>query len=183
MKIKRFLTLGLIVFVSLSFTGCLGVNGEFRTVRNHVLSNIEMDVNRDIEISIGPALISFASLFVKFAETEEPVDEMLRQISRVQVGVYKIKDTFSETIDYSVVKSLSDLMSEKGWKYIVRSRDRNEVATVFVKSDEVDKLSEMFVIAISGEEIVFVQINGDLEDLIEIAVREHGLGIQVANKY
>ena len=92
MKIKSFLALGLIVLVSLSFTGCLGVNGEFRTVRNHVLRNIDMDVNRNIELSIGPALISFASLFVSFAETDEPVDEMMRQVKRVQVGVYEVQE-------------------------------------------------------------------------------------------
>ncbi len=182
MKIKRFLALGLILIVSLSFTGCLGVNGEFRTVRNHVLSNIEMDVNRDIELSIGPALISFASLFVSFAETDEPVDEMLRQIKRVQVGVYEVREVFTDKVNSSVVTALTDLMSEKGWKYIVKSRDHNEIATVFVRSEEVDELSEMFVVAVSGEEIVFVHIEGELEDLIEIAVREHGLGIQVANK-
>ena len=182
MKIKRFLALGLLILVSLSFTGCLGVNGEFRTVRNHVLSNIEIDVNRNIELSIGPALISFASLFVSFAETDEPVDEMLRQIKRVQVGVYDIKEVFSEKLSSSVITELTDLMSEKGWQYIVKSRDRNEIATVFVRSEEVDELSEMFVVAVSDQEVVFVHIEGELEDLIEIAVREHGLGIQVANK-
>ena len=182
MKIKRFLAVGSLILVSLSFTGCLGVNGEFRTVRNHVLSNIEIDVNRNIELSIGPALISFASLFVSFAETDEPVDEMLRQIKRVQVGVYDIKEVFSEKLSSSVITELTDLMSEKGWQYIVKSRDRNEIATVFVRSEEVDELSEMFVVAVSDQEVVFVHIEGELEDLIEIAVREHGLGIQVANK-
>jgi len=178
---KRILALILIALASLSFTGCLGVNGEFRTIRNHVLSNIEMDVNRDIELSIGPGLISFASLFVSFAETDEPVDEMLRQISRVQVGVYEVREVFNERVDYSVIHELSDLMMEKGWNYIVRSRDRNEVATVFVRNEELEQLKEMFVIALSGEEVVFVHIQGDLEDLIEIAVREHGLGIEVAS--
>jgi hypothetical protein len=182
MKIKRFLALGLIVLVSLSFTGCLGVNGEFRTVRNHVLRNIDMDVNRNIELSIGPALISFASLFVSFAETDEPVDEMMRQVKRVQVGVYEVQEVYDAKVSSSVVTELTDLMSEKGWKYIVKSRDRNEIATVFVRSEEVDELSEMFVVAVSDQEVVFVHIEGELEDLIEIAVREHGLGIQVANR-
>ena len=162
---------------SFTLTGCIGVNRSFRSIRNHILSNVSVDYEREIEFSIGPAGIFLASMFISFAETEENVDDMLRQISRVQIGVYKNENRDKLSAGFSLIKSLSKNMEERGWTFIVRSMKEDEAAAVFIRTQAADEITQVFVIAIQEEEMVLAEVHGDLSDLIEIAIREHGLNL------
>jgi hypothetical protein len=183
MLIKKIIIGVTLLLFGLFLTGCFGVNREFKEIRNDVLSEVDMDLKRDIEIGVGAGLISFASIFINFAETEEPVGEMMRQIKKVQVGVYRKMDR-SENINFSTLRMVSNKMHENGWQYIVRSKDRNHVAAVFVRmnvDDDYEELTEMFVISSEDEEFVLAHVEGDLTELIDIVVREHGLQFEVAH--
>ena len=177
----------IIVFSILSlamFSGCFGVNGQFKNLRNAVLSNTDQDFEREIEFSVGPAGLALAGMFVRFADDEDGrnISEMIGDISRVQIGIYHNLDRFDNDVNFNFLKEINDEMQGNGWEYIVRAVDHNEMTAVYVRMDEEENLREAFVIALSDEDLVFANIYGDLDGLIETAVRQNGIHFEMANK-
>ena len=84
-KINLFAISFLLIFIS---TSCIGVNREFKNIRSQILDNLDDDFDRQIEFSVGPVGFFVASQFVKFADTEENVDEMLSKVKNIHVGIY-----------------------------------------------------------------------------------------------
>src|SRR5210317_2092134 len=96
-KIKALLSLFLLIFL---LSGCFGVDRSFKNIRNFVLENTNSEYNTEYEFAIGSAGISLASLVVSFADTEEPVEEILSEISNIQIGIYNNQDSSTITTDY-----------------------------------------------------------------------------------
>lgn len=172
-------------FLSLSlFNGCLGVNEEFRSLRNTIFSNTDNQFEKEIEFSVGPAGLALAGMFVKFADDEEGrnVGEMIGEISRVQIGIYNNRDRFNNEIDFSFLKEINKQMNKNGWQYIIRAVDHNELAAVYIKTDETENLREAFIITMNNEDLIFANIYGDLNGLIETAIRQNGIHFEMAEK-
>ena len=71
-------------------------------------------------------------------------------------------------------------MAENGWDHIVRTVDRDEMAMVFIKSDYIETIEELFVIALNDDELVMAELRGDLGEVVNIAIRENGLKFHMA---
>lgn len=176
---KIFLSIMLVILI-LNMTGCFGVNSSFRRIRNHIFDNMSIDYKKEFEFSVGPAGLLLAGMVVRFAETEEPIDDIIGEISRVQVGVYNNIDNDSEFGNFESLIRLTNLMADADWECIVRSKSSREITAVFVKYDE-DILNQLFVVAMDKREMVLVEVHGDLGKVIEIAIREKGLKFEMAN--
>ena len=76
----------IIIFLAIAIvtSGCIGVNREFKNIRSQILDHLDDDFDRQIEFSVGPVGFFVASQFVKFADTEENVDEMLSKVKNIQ---------------------------------------------------------------------------------------------------
>lgn len=171
----------LVVVLSSTLTGCFGVTGEFRALRNDILNHIDGNFTRDVEFGIGSVGISLASSFVALSDADDYVDDLLRQVSRVQIAVYENRnrrDNFK--INSVLLKEISDKMTDSGWDYIVRSVERNEMTIVFVKSENVESIENLFIIALNDDELVMAELYGDLNEAIGIAIRENGLNLHMA---
>ncbi len=143
------------------------------------MSELDMDYDKQIEFSVGSAGIMLAGMIVNLSDVEEPVDEILKNISRVQVGVYERNRYNKFHARYDVLVRLSAKLEEQGWKYIVRSVQDNEIAAVFVNEED-DEFSRLYVVAADDEQLVLVEIHGDLSKVIEVAVREKGFRMHMA---
>jgi hypothetical protein len=137
-----------------------------------------------VEFSIGSAGIMLASVFVSFADMDAEVDvgEMLSNISRVQVGVYERHDNNAKP-SLKLLREITDEMEDEGWQYIVRTVDGNEMVAVCIQDEEVDRIQQMFVVALTEEELVMTEIHGDLGAIVEVAVRDHGLNFKHNHDY
>ncbi len=182
--IKNKLPLLLIILASSIFlNGCIGVNSEFRSIRNSLLAKNQQDFHRRIELSIGQSGILLASMIVRMADTEENIDELLAQVSRIQFGFYEL-DEFSDpdNVDCKMMlDGIENQMKLEGWHYIVKTRSSNEMVAVFIRDNMIDSLNEMFVVGFNDRELFMVDLNGNLDRIIEVAIREHGLKFQMAN--
>ncbi|GJQ63054.1 MAG: hypothetical protein SCALA702_21070 [Melioribacteraceae bacterium] len=174
MKNKKYLTVILLGVMLVTLSGCIGVNRNFKQVRSHVLSNVEGSFKKEAEFRVGKGLITLAGMFVSFAENETEVDVkgILRNLDRVQVGIYKNRN--SERIDFSRagLVSLCEIMEDRGMYYIVRSIDNDELTGVFLHDNDTDEIRDMYVVHFDQRELVIVEIKGDLDDIIAIALQE-----------
>ena len=63
-------------------------------------------------------------------------------------------------------------MRIKGWKYIVRSVDNNELTAIYLSADPVEILKKMYIINLRDEKLVIIEVNGDLKKAISYAIEE-----------
>ena len=174
-KVKIILRL---LAASLLLTGCFSVDGYFKKMRNTVLNGIDGDYKREIEFGIGAAGLALSSYAVSFSDANDYADDMIRKIDRVQVGIYKTRDY--EKPKFSTLKAVTSDLKDEGYEFIVRSVDHDEMTAVMVKNEHDNRLKEMFIVTLNDEELVLVQVFGDLDKLIEIALRENGLNVEVS---
>lgn len=172
----------LIITLAASFLlgGCIAVDGYFKNVRNKVFKSVEGDFHKEVEFSLGAAAITLSTVAVSLSDAPDFTDDMLRKIDRVQIGVYKNLDWRRYKPNFNSLRAITSDLKEDGYEFIVRTIDRDEMVAVMVKSDDY-RIKEMFVVAVNDEELVMTQIFGDLDELIEIAIREEGFNVEVAH--
>jgi len=168
-----------ILFTSFLFTSCIGVNRQFEEVKDKIIGNMSDDFKTDVQFSVGPALLTVSSWFVSLSEDDEYVDDMMREISSVQVGVYNRVKGSQINADFSVLQSINDEMTAKGWKYIVRSVEDDEITVIYLSASPEKMLKQMYIINLNDEDLTIVEINGDLKKVIEYAIEEKNLNVEI----
>ena len=78
-----------VLFIS---SGCINVNNNFKQTSNELIHEFGNDYHREVEISAGPFMINVASWVVNFSQDDEMIDDLMRQVSNVQVGVYTVNE-------------------------------------------------------------------------------------------
>ncbi|MCF8242849.1 MAG: DUF4252 domain-containing protein [Melioribacteraceae bacterium] len=165
--------------MSLLLSGCIMVNADFREARNTILNSIDGEFNKEIEFAVGGGMILMARMFIPKDEPDaEIAQEALENISSVQVGIYSVKGHLDYNRSFVNFKNQINNMLTDEWECIVKAFDHSEQTAVFVKCDE-DKIRSMFVIALNNDELVLAEVNGDLEELIAVAVRQSGLELGI----
>ena len=161
----------------LFLTGCIGVNRQFSQIKNKIMGELGSNYKTEFQFSVGPAMIHFSSWMVDLAADEEYVDDMIREISSVQVGIYeKVNDDIGNA-DFGTLKALDEHMVKNGWKYIVRSADGDELTAVYLSKDPEEVLKKMYIISLEDEKLVIVEVNGNLQKVISYALKEKSFKI------
>lgn len=177
MKRKKSLILFITPILFLFLTGCIGVNRQFTQVKDKILGELGSDYKTEFQFSVGPALIHVSSWLVDLSADEEYVDDMIRQISSVQVGVYEKISAGKEKVNFGMLKTVDEHMKSNGWKYIVRSAEGNELTAVYLSKDPEEVLKKMYVISLENEKLVIVEVNGNLQKVISYALKEKSFKI------
>ena len=172
MKIKS-ITLMVSVSLLLFFlNGCLGVNSQFSEVKDKIIGGLGNDYKTEFQFSVGSEAITISSWFVDLAADQEYADDMLREISSVQVGVYNIVEGSDAETNLGMLQSIDKEMNINGWKYFIRSVDGNDVTAIYLSDDPNQILNRMYIINLSDEELVIIEVNGDLKKVISYAIEE-----------
>ncbi len=177
---NKFILLSVSLFLLvLSLTGCIGVNRQFNEVKNKIMGNLGEDYKTEYQFSVGSAIINVSSLFVDLTAEQEYIDDMLREISSVQVGVYKRIEGKSHSNDFNTLNLIDLEMSKGGWKYIVRTLDSNEFTTIYISAVPDELLEKLYVVNLKDDKLVIVEVNGDLKKVIGYAIEERKFGLKI----
>lgn len=175
MKIKLFF-LSFILFFTLN--GCIDVNDKFVNVRNKVIENFGDDYKSEVQFSLGSVEIKVSSWIVDASDNDELVSGILDDVSSIQVGVYqKLKGT--STPDISTLRDIEKNMLESGWKSIVMSGEDNDLSAVYVRKNLNEILNRLFVINYDREELILVEVEGDLKEAVSSMIRKKGMKINI----
>ena len=175
MKIKLFF---LSFTLLLTLNSCIDVNEEFVNVRNKVIKNFGDDYRSEVQFSLGSVGITVSSWMVNTSENEELASDILADVSSIQVGVYqKLKG--SSTLDISTLHDIEKNMLESGWKSIVMSSEDNDLSAVYVRKNPNEILNRLFIINYDGEELVLIEVEGDLKEAVSTVIREKGMKINI----
>jgi hypothetical protein len=175
MKIKLFF---LSFTLLLTFNSCIDVNDEFVNVRNKVIKSFGDDYKSEVQFSLGSVGITVSSWILNTSENDEVASDILADVSSIQVGVYQ-KFKGSSTLDISTLHDIEKNMLESGWKSIVMSSEDNDLSAVYVRKNPNEILNRLFIINYDGEELVLIEVEGDLKEAVSTVIREKGMKINI----
>ena len=179
MKISRIFICIILFFLLILLTGCIGVNRQFSEVKDKIIGGLGNKYKTEFQFSVGSSAITISSWFIDLAANEEYIDEMMREISSVQVGVYNRVEGSDAKANFGTLQSIDEEMHNKGWKYIVRSADNEELTAIYLSDDPGEILNKMYVINLSDEELVIIEVNGDLKKVISYAIEERKFNLKM----
>ncbi len=172
MKTKSITIIIFLALLLVFLTGCIGVNRQFSEVKDKIMGELGNDYKTEFQFSVGSAAITISSWFVDLAAEQDYIDDMMREISSVQVGVYYKVEGSDAKANFGTLQSIDEEMNNNGWKYIVRSIDNKELTAIYLSDDPEEILNRMYVINLSDEELVIIEVNGDLKKVISYAIEE-----------
>ena len=178
MKSKISLTILLALSALLLLPGCIDINKQFSEVTDRIISKMGDDYKTQFQFSVGSVGITVSSWFIDFAANEEYIDEMVSELSSVQVGVYNRLESSDRKAAYSTLESINEEMNSQGWKYLVRTIEGDELTVIYLNTNPDVMLKKMYVINVNEDELVIVEINGDLKKVISYAIEERNFKVK-----
>jgi len=178
MKTKTNFIILLAISVIILLPGCIGVNRQFSEVKDRIIGKLGDEYKTEFQFSVGSVGITISSWFIDFAAREEYVDDMMREISSVQVGVYNRVEGSDTKADYSTLESINEEMDSRGWKYIVRFVDGDELTAIYISAERDAMLKKMYLINMNKDELVIIEVNGDLKKVISYVIEEKSFKIK-----
>ncbi len=184
MKTKTISLLITLVLLSILNTGCIGVNKNFKVLRNQVLKNLNTNFEETIEFSIGRSAFLFVGKFINDDEESENIKDMLKDVSRISIGVYETENVNDNYNNWkSMLKKISNSLSVEDWENIVKVNNKEETLGIYIKENDTDEINEMFAVILSGNELVILSLNGRLNSLAEKVIEQQGFGTNIADKF
>ncbi|MGB5814282.1 MAG: hypothetical protein WBH85_16495 [Thermoanaerobaculia bacterium] len=143
--------------------GCAGFSNP-DAVTEHVSQVTGVAYERQGGLTVGRSAVQLARLGVTAAGQESPA--MLENLKDIQVGVYRASGATSEVTgrslrvgDFSAYEPVVALQAETGEDILLLSRLSRGT------------IRELLLVIHGGEGLTVVQLRGDLEDLLEEAVK------------
>lgn len=167
-----------ILLLPLLLNGCLGINEEFENVRDVVLLSSGNDYKSEFQFSVGSAGITVSNWVIDASSADDITSEILDDVSSVQVGVYKkLRGTSSP--DFQTLQEIEPEMQASGWRSIVRSYTDKELTGIYVRDDGEELLNRIFVISLEDDELILIEVEGDLREAMTTIIKEKGMKIDI----
>jgi len=181
MKRNKVLIALVVLFSGLLFTGCFGVNVKFHRLKHTVFSKIGDGYYTDTEFGVGSFGLTLAKTAVKFSDDDdaEEVRQMLKNVSHVQVGIYKRRRHGNINVSKDFFSHTDNELTSRGWHYVVKDRDCNSLTTVYYKQNRYDEINELLVVSLDGNELVIANLEGDFDKLVAETVARGNFKIEM----
>ena len=187
MKNKRLLITFALILLMLTNTGCIGVNKNFKIIRNQVFNNLNTNFEKTIEFSIGKSAFLFLSKFIDVDDEEsENIKNMLEDVSHISIGIYERGNknkTTSSKISQKLLTKISQNLEVEDWESVVTVNSNDETIGIYVKENDSEEINEMFAVILSDDEMVMLNLNGNLNSLTEKVIEQQGFGTKITNRY
>ena len=168
----------LVSFVGLlTLTGCFGVDGHFRQLRDMVFEGTGVEYTVDSEIGLGSFVLGLAKKIVSMSDDEdaEVAQAFLGEIKGVQIGSYNLQN-FDLPKDRVRSKALEIIayMNANNYDSIIRNYEGGGATLVMIRvsPEDPEKIIDFVVLNFDSHELNIVQLRGDLAKMVDIAARE-----------
>jgi hypothetical protein len=130
-------------------------------------------VEKKFKLRLGSPMLWVARLISTQVTDSSEMAEYLGEINNVQVGIYDVKRAGPNAAQALPEEADHGLM-ERGWEPFVRLRDHAQQVNLFYKPIN-DRIAGVYAVVLSEDTLVIVEIQGQLDNLIEKAIQQHGL--------
>lgn len=167
--------IGLVLAVSaLSFfsSGC------YRAVRLERMAYEILDAcpdarfRKDVSISIGGLSWGIVKRIAMTAEKDDrEVRAYVGSLDKIEVVVYEARG-----ISKDDVRPIGEIVKESldgDWELMVKTAEDDELVWIHYREDD-ERIRDMNIVSYDGDEFVIVRLSGRLDELMEMAVEDHG---------
>ncbi len=119
---------------------------------------------------MGPGLFHTAGFLAKLVDDEDAqtASRLAYGIRRIKAGVYPLSYSSNfEDLDIPELKRFK----KKGWKVALKVEDYNEVGWILYRERR-QRVRDLFVVVLTEDELVLARIQGNLTELLDIALDE-----------
>ncbi len=173
----------IIILSSILFTGCFNVDGNFLKIKHEIFSTTGYHYYKDQEFGIGGLGMSLAKMVVGFSDNDREAKEMIRHISEVQIGIYKIVNDASSNNIRMLEQRIDNRLYSEGWRYIVKSREGRKMNLIYIKTGSGYSLKEILIVNLKLNRLALVEVKGDLDKMIQYVIRDKGMKFNNAVAY
>ena len=175
------MTRGAVLLVSLTclltLTGCFGVDGQFRHLRDTVLEGTQVEYTVDSEFALGSFVLGLARKIVSMSDDDDAqvAVDLMHEIKGIQIGTYNLKNfNLSRKEAHRKGMEIVDYMQQHNYDSIIRSFENNSISLVMVRvdPDNPEHVSDFVVLDFDHHEMNLIQLRGDLTAIVDITARE-----------
>ena len=150
-------------------SGC-AYTSEIAKTRHEIEREYDIDTETGVVISLGPGLFHTAGFLAKFADDEDAqlASRLAYGIRRIKAGVYPI-DYISDHAEMDIPEM--DVFQRRDWQVALKVEDYNEVGWILYRERR-NRVRDMFVVVVAEEEMVLVRLQGNLTELLDVALDE-----------
>lgn len=124
------------------------------------------EFKKETEISIGPVLMALIRTGARVAPGSDEWRPFLKGARRVQVAVYEAQSLPDQPHrNMNIPDRLSDMLVYEGWELMIKAYEPQEVTWVLYRLEE-DEVRNLYVISLDHEELVLVNLEGDITKMI-----------------
>lgn len=170
---RRILYILALVFFLLPLTGCIYSREISHTRRDIERHYPKAAFDKEVVLNFGPAsmrVIRWTAGLVR-DEDVQMARNYLREIRRVKVGVYRTE--YLPPLGEMKLPALRRFEANE-WETAVHVREDNESTWLLYKAHG-DEVRDVFVISLSGEELVLIRVRGHLNRLVARIMEDHAV--------
>jgi hypothetical protein len=163
-----------VLFLSLSalLAGCAGTPS-VDTVGWEIQRRFpEARFEREEHFHLGRVKMGLLRGLVRMVPGKVEGQKFLSRIHSVEVATYRVHslpDLDRLTSDTRFERQLA----QNGWTPMVRTREENERAWIFVRTDPDGALRNLFVVNLDGSELSLVRVDGRIDQVMAEAIAAH----------
>jgi len=155
--------------------GC--TTNEFNNVQHAIEKQIQpAKTKTHLKLSLGPVLLFPVKTIANLIDKKDEVSPYLDEIMKIQVGVYKIKNT-DKSSRLKIPKIVEDELNKSGWEIFIRVREKNEMVECYYRQKSEDIIG-IYAIVLDDNNLIIAEVGGRLDRIIEKAIKERGLPLK-----
>ena len=165
-----------IMFLLPMMSGCM-TNGDFNFIEKSIRHQIyPAKLKTNFKFSFGFTSLTSARLITSFIDDAEEATMYLREVKKVQVGVYEINKA-KDVSRFQIPREAEKRLLRKGWTPFVRVRERGGGQVDLFYKQISNHTASIYAVVLEHDELVIVEIKGRLEKILEKAIQEHGISV------
>jgi len=116
-------------------------------------------------LSLGKISLFFLRKAVSLDESSAETAEILREVDKVRLGIYERKSPLT-SLPNNCLSTVEQRMKHNNWELLLRVRDKEEITLIYYQLEK-GAVQSLSVIALSGDELVLVELEGDFDKIIQ----------------
>jgi hypothetical protein len=163
-----------VLFLSLSslLAGCAG-SPSVDTVGWEIQRRFpEARFEREEHFHLGRVKMSLLRGLVRMVPGKVDGQEFLSRIHGVEVATYRVH-SMPDLDRLASDTRFEKRLAENGWTPMIRTREENERAWVFVRTDPSGALRNLFVVNLDESELSLVRVDGRIDQALAEAIAAH----------
>jgi len=158
--------------LAVGLAGCFRLGSDTRALRDSVARSGGAQLSRKVELSAGRLALSLVRTGLSFADLDPVARAAISTVRGAEVGVYELGRQGQPLHCASALEAADEVMAKHGLERVVGVTGHEELVGVYVPTALPQGRLRVSVLVLDGRHLVVVSARGNVEPLLELAMRE-----------